>query len=82
MWGGLDKEEVIASGAGGEGVVAFGTAGHVGTVRLEHGVGHVAVELLLGCAGTVMLTIHSDLQINGITSHERISNDDESDNDV
>ena len=48
--GGLENEEGVTSGAGGEGVVALGTAGHVGTVCLDHGVGHVAVELLLGCA--------------------------------
>ena len=29
----------------------------------------------------MVLTIHSDLQINGIMRHERISDGDESDND-
>ena len=81
MWGGLDQEEGVTSGAGGEGVVALGTAGHVGTVPLDHAVGQVGVELVCGCAGTVVLTIHSDLQISGITSHERISDDDERDDD-
>ena len=71
MWGGLDEEDGFTSGAGGEGVVALGTAGHVGTVYLDHGVGHVGVELVLGCAGTVMLTIHSDLQIDGIRTEEK-----------
>ena len=64
MWGGLDEEDGFTSGAGGEGVVALGAARHV---RLDHRhvcLDHVDVQLVLGCAGTVMLTIHSDLEIN------------------
>ena len=59
IWNGLDNEEGVTSGAGGEGVVALGAARHV---RLDQ----VDVQLVLGCAGTVVLTVHSDLQINGI----------------
>ena len=38
MFGGLDMEEGLASGAGGEGVVALSAARHVGTVRLGQAV--------------------------------------------
>ena len=38
MFGGLDIEKGVASGAGGEGVVALGAARHVGTVRLGQAV--------------------------------------------
>ena len=68
MWGGLDMEEGLASGAGGEGVVALGAARHVGTVHLGQAVHHVDVGFSFhlegvdnGCAGAVMLPVYCHL---------------------
>ena len=68
MFGGLDMEEGLASGAGGEGVVALGAGGHVGTVRLGQAVHHVDVGFSFhlegvdsGCAGAVMLPVYCHL---------------------
>ena len=66
-------EEGLASGAGGEGVVALGAARHVGTVYLgQAAVHHVDVGFSFhlegvnnGCAGAVMLPVYCHL---GITS--------------
>ena len=77
--GGLENEEGVTSGTGGEGVVALGAARHV---RLHHRhvrLDHVDVQLVLGCAGTVMLTIDSDLQTKW---HQRISADYIADEDI
>ena len=73
MCGGLDMEKELASGAGGEGVVALGAARHVGTVYLgQAAVHHVDVGFSFhlegvnnGCAGAVMLPVYCHL---GITS--------------
>ena len=70
MCGGLDMEEGLASGAGGEGVVALSAARHVGTVRLGQAVDRVdvcfpfhleGVDNVNGCAGAVMLPIYCHL---------------------
>ena len=68
MWDGLDIEEGLASGAGGEGVVALSAARHVGTVRLGQAVHHVDVCFSFhlegvdsGCAGAVMLPVYCHL---------------------
>ena len=65
-------EEGLASGAGGEGVVALGAARHVGTVPLGQAVHHVDVGFSFhlegvnnGAAGAVMLPVYCHL---GITS--------------
>ena len=68
MCGGLDMEKELASGAGGEGVVALSAARHVGTVRLGQAVHHVDVGFSFhlegvnsGCAGAVMMPVHYHL---------------------
>ena len=73
MCGGLDMEEGLASGAGGEGVVALGAARHVGTVRLGQAVHHVDVGFSFhlegvdnGCAGAVMLPVYCHLVMTSL----------------
>ena len=66
------KEEGVTSGASGEGVVALRAFRHIGTVCLDHVVGHVVDHVGVcpstqlngvdnGCAGAVMLPIHCHL---------------------
>ena len=73
MFGGLDMEKGLASGAGGEGVVALSAARHVGTVRLGQAVHHVDVGFSFhlegvdnGCAGAVMLPVYCHLVMTSL----------------
>ena len=73
MFVGLDMEKGLASGAGGEGVVALGAPRHAGTVRLGQAVRHVDVGFSFhlegvdnGCAGAVMLPVHCHLVMTGL----------------
>ena len=67
-------EEGLASGAGGEGVVALGAARHVGTVHLgQAAVHHVDVGFSFhlegvdnGCAGAVMLPVYCHLVMTSL----------------